>query len=1332
MEGRRGGCDELFAEAWRLRTVDHIPERSATRPSVTGPPGYASEAFRDLPRALKVLAWQGAADEDGKARAQTSWRARWMAEFPSDSVEPQPQPQPEPQPEPQPNSEPNPESHADQRVQSRHEVAPDMQALEQDKRRLEQEKRDAQQESARFRQQLDESERRLREAARLRDAADASQQASQQERQRMGQEIARLQRELDTARTELDTARTQRQDVEQRIRTAEQQRPPLPSDSDSSMGQSMQLSAATITVLTKFGCADAGHGSNSDFRSQLGLLGVQLYLNADPFGRYDRLFFERRGDPARTSTVEDLLVDREKKFLTEASFRKRYQEALQRDPETDQRVWKTKDHDQLRAVFSAFCLAKQVGLVNLSQQLPPTVLRLSLTDLRTVLLESCSKVRCAEWGSDLEILILKSPEHLIADFVRRYQQGYSISTEKSGVQRAQLSGQDEQRAFTGFDLFPDVLLQPPNVEGMESKFPEQRIKPLGSQTKLILTAWELEDGVDASPFQASTRWQLKPDATITVRWSTLEPDGSRNEHQHVMDYVRFDGAGFQRQDEVFDQTGAVISREEMQRKLLLKFGDGGARNERAVQQLERFSEDVYQTCKHYLLAITNQYKQAVFLATARNEHPPARNELLPAGAEIAEPAEVHKAFRCIVQFEDFPQRPIKNKSWLDEEALNKAMVGLKQTFKGSDVLDKCKTAFSELTSPPDDSIKMTRGLLLWGPPGTGKTTIMENLAEAAGFHMIVKPFAGADINSGKVGDTEKILGALTDRSHQLTWAPCCLVIDEIDALAPDRDAKASEHKVDALSKLLSVFGGIDDHRNLFVFGATNRKTDMDKAFLRRLEAKFYVGVPDPDARMAFILGKLPALIGRVDAAGQPLARTTSASLTHELLHSLVNLTTNFSGANIEKLCAKVSQDIDGNRQRITRTVVDKARKRAREVCEVEDILLGDRYLPDLLNHVRGEGEIIDDLTAFFLRNLHHSNGKIFADLSGPTTAVRDHIAFSDLPPGAVEMQLSPGAGHPKQRHAAFDWAQHGPEEAFTSLVTALTKFAIDPRVRASLIKVVTGSSMTRAKKYDENSMLHELEAIVAECRENPCAIICFDLESLVRVQTDEGGPSERPRVLNSKLMFGILDIVRQHAVNVGEDDSTSTPRQMFWICIASTHPYLTQQVPSCTQHFSWALITCFWNPSPCTALTVDQGSASPEQVHNLLRWPKTEMEQHLDSRDRERTTCIKCGLPFSLQGDNDHNPCKYHRDRFDPLKPLRLIPTFDRQEQRPPEPSSGPDGRRRDRAPRPTSVSETYYDPLEIPSVVAYIQEKTRERGHRQYTYAHWRRHVRSPLQSFS
>lgn len=76
-------CDELFEEAWTLRTVCNLPERSARMPSVTGPPGYASEAFRDLPRALKALAWQGSTDDASKERAKQSWRARWKVDFPA-------------------------------------------------------------------------------------------------------------------------------------------------------------------------------------------------------------------------------------------------------------------------------------------------------------------------------------------------------------------------------------------------------------------------------------------------------------------------------------------------------------------------------------------------------------------------------------------------------------------------------------------------------------------------------------------------------------------------------------------------------------------------------------------------------------------------------------------------------------------------------------------------------------------------------------------------------------------------------------------------------------------------------------------------------------------------------------------------------------------------------------------------------------------------------------------------------------------------------------------------------------------------------------------------
>jgi SpoVK/Ycf46/Vps4 family AAA+-type ATPase len=99
-------------------------------------------------------------------------------------------------------------------------------------------------------------------------------------------------------------------------------------------------------------------------------------------------------------------------------------------------------------------------------------------------------------------------------------------------------------------------------------------------------------------------------------------------------------------------------------------------------------------------------------------------------------------------------------------------------------------------------------LLLYGPPGTGKTYYLKQVCSQLGFLMLSDAFAGAELLGGIVGETEAKTKAVFSRSKMIPWLPCCLLIDEIDAIAPNRESsKISEHKIDSLSALLTVFGG---------------------------------------------------------------------------------------------------------------------------------------------------------------------------------------------------------------------------------------------------------------------------------------------------------------------------------------------------------------------------------------------------------------------------------------------------------------------------------------------------------------------------------------------
>jgi transitional endoplasmic reticulum ATPase len=146
--------------------------------------------------------------------------------------------------------------------------------------------------------------------------------------------------------------------------------------------------------------------------------------------------------------------------------------------------------------------------------------------------------------------------------------------------------------------------------------------------------------------------------------------------------------------------------------------------------------------------------------------------------------------------------------------------------------------------------------------------------------MVGPPLAAGELNRSLVGESEKILIALFSRCNHISYAKCCVSIDEIDSLAPKRDQNSSESKVDKISVLLSMVEGIKDVPNLMIFSATNRLHMMDEAVLRRLSGKFFVGRPSSNARMA-LLRKIPFWM-----------------VEPELINDLAIATTNFSGAAI--------------------------------------------------------------------------------------------------------------------------------------------------------------------------------------------------------------------------------------------------------------------------------------------------------------------------------------------------------------------------------------------------------------------------------------------------
>src|SRR3546814_879822 len=139
-----------------------------------------------------------------------------------------------------------------------------------------------------------------------------------------------------------------------------------------------------------------------------------------------------------------------------------------------------------------------------------------------------------------------------------------------------------------------------------------------------------------------------------------------------------------------------------------------------------------------------------------------------------------------------------------------------------------------------------KGVLLHGPPGTGKTRLaraVANESEAQFFHI-----AGPEIMGSAYGESERRLREVFEEAS--ANAPSILFIDEIDSIAPKRGQVTGEAERRLVAQLLTLMDGLEPRQNLVVIAATNRPEALDEALRRpgRFDREIVIGVPDENGR----------------------------------------------------------------------------------------------------------------------------------------------------------------------------------------------------------------------------------------------------------------------------------------------------------------------------------------------------------------------------------------------------------------------------------------------------------------------------------------------------
>ncbi len=186
------------------------------------------------------------------------------------------------------------------------------------------------------------------------------------------------------------------------------------------------------------------------------------------------------------------------------------------------------------------------------------------------------------------------------------------------------------------------------------------------------------------------------------------------------------------------------------------------------------------------------------------------------------------------------------------------------------------------TNPP-------KGLLLYGPPGSGKTLLAKAVATESKANFI--SIKGPELLSRFVGESERAVREMFRKAKQS--APTIIFFDEFDSIAPSRGASFDTHVTErVVSQILTELDGIEELKEVVVIAATNRMDLIDKALLRpgRIDRLIYIPAPGEEGRVE---------IFKIHLKGKPLADDVDIS-------ELAKQTEGYSGADIESICREAA------------------------------------------------------------------------------------------------------------------------------------------------------------------------------------------------------------------------------------------------------------------------------------------------------------------------------------------------------------------------------------------------------------------------------------------
>ena len=352
------------------------------------------------------------------------------------------------------------------------------------------------------------------------------------------------------------------------------------------------------------------------------------------------------------------------------------------------------------------------------------------------------------------------------------------------------------------------------------------------------------------------------------------------------------------------------------------------------------------------------------------------------------------------------------------------------------------------------------GILLYGPPGCGKTLIAKVLASESEANMY--SINGPEIMNKYYGETEARLRDIFKEAKDNS--PSIIFIDEIDAIAPKREEAYGDVEKRVVAQLLALMDGLTDRGNVIVIGASNRPESVDPALRRpgRFDREVEISVPNEDGRLEIL---------QIHTRGMPIADDVNLKTLSSELHG-------YTGADIKSLCREAAMK---SIRRFLPQIDLETEKIPAEVLKSMDVRLIDFY------------DAMHEVVPTAMREFYVERPKVWwqdvGGLESTKQALRDNLIVAMKEPQKfLDMGIKPPKGA----------LLYGPPGCGKTLLAR----ALATESGANMI-LVRGPQILSKWVGESEKAIREIFRKAKTS--SPCVVIFDELDSLARFRSGEMG-----------------------------------------------------------------------------------------------------------------------------------------------------------------------------------------------------------------------------------